>query len=342
MTLLHKVYDPDAGFQLSRLLLHTFMFGITSDALIPGRDIAIVGAGAVGSSLARRLANCGFRVVAVISSRIEPARRLADAVGADVASTDVADLPEVVRAVFICVPDDKIASVATALATVVHAWPRTIVAHTSGAQPADILRPIAREGAAVMSFHPMQTFPESDQPEAFRGIHVGVEGHEDGIAYGEAVAERIGSSPIRLTAEEKTRVHCAAALASNGLTALVAVVHEILNDAGLDREQAQQVVEPLVDQTWHNLTEDPPEAALTGPIVRGDAGTIQDHVAALRASLPHLLPVYAAVATEQIRVAVRSGRLAPNAAGAILDIVQAAVAPTDPQAPNSDVPVTDA
>lgn len=317
------------------------MFGFTSDALIPGRDIAIIGAGAVGSSLAGRLANCGFRVAAVVSSRIEPARLLADAVGADVASTDVADLPEAVQAVFICVPDDEITSVATALANVVHAWPRTIVAHTSGAQPADILRPIAKEGAAVLSFHPMQTFPEPD-PDAFRGIHVGVEGHDDGVAYGEAVAERIGSAPIRLTVEEKTRVHCAAALASNGLTALVAVVHEILNDAGLDHEQAMQVVEPLVDQTWHNLKDDPPETALTGPVVRGDAGTIQDHMTALRASVPHLLPVYAAVATEQIRVAVRSGRLAPNAAGAILDVVQGAVAPPGPETPNSDVPVTDA
>jgi predicted short-subunit dehydrogenase-like oxidoreductase (DUF2520 family) len=248
----------------------------------------------------------------------------------------------VVQAVFLCVPDDEIAAVASKLADVVHAWPRTIVAHTSGALPADVLRPIAKKGAAVLSFHPMQTFPESHDPDGFRGIHIGIEGHDDAVTYGEAIAERIGARAIRLTATEKTRVHCAAALASNGLTALVAVVREIMGDAGLDGDTAMSVVAPLIRQTWTNLESSDPEVALTGPIVRGDAGTIRDHINALSESLPHLIPLYGALATEQVRVAVRSGRLAPDAAGAILDVVQGAVTGETPHSSNSDVPVTDA
>jgi predicted short-subunit dehydrogenase-like oxidoreductase (DUF2520 family) len=318
------------------------MFGFSPDALIPARAVAIIGAGAVGSSLARRLALRNLPITAVLSSREAPARRLADAVDAPTASTRLDDLPEEVRAVFLCVPDDEIAAVVAELASIVHAWPRTIVAHTSGALPADVLRPIAKKGAAVLSFHPMQTFPEPDHPDGFRGIHIGVEGHEDAVAYGKAVAERIGASPIRLTPTEKTRVHCAASLASNGLTALVAVVQEILGDAGLDGETAMSVVRPLINQTWHNLQSTDPEAALTGPIVRGDAGTIQDHVDALAASLPHLIPLYGALATEQIRVAVRSGRLAPDAAGQVLDVVQEAVDGEESLSSTSDVPVRDA
>jgi predicted short-subunit dehydrogenase-like oxidoreductase (DUF2520 family) len=318
------------------------MFGFSSDALIPGRAIAVIGAGAVGSSLARRLSLRNLQIAAILSSREAPARELADAVGARVASTRLEDLPEVVQAVFLCVPDDEIAAVASKLADVVHAWPRTIVAHTSGALPADVLRPIAKKGAAVLSFHPMQTFPEPHHPDGFRGIHIGVEGHDDAVAYGEAIAERIGANPIRLTSAEKTRVHCAAALASNGLTALVAVVREIMGDAGLSGDTAMSVVAPLIDQTWENLVSTDPEVALTGPIVRGDAGTIQDHIDALRESLPHLIPLYGALATEQIRVAVRSGRLEPDAAGAILNVVQDAVGGKRPHVSNSDVPVTDA
>ena len=289
------------------------------------RPVAVIGAGAVGGSLARRLAVRQVPVRAVLSSRRASARELAADVGAAVASDDVRDLPSDVRRVFLCVPDDALPGVAAELAEVDHPWSDTIVAHTSGARPAGDLQALDRVGASLLSFHPVQSFATPNASAAFDGIYIGVEGHEVGIRYGSALARRLGATPFPLTAESKTRVHCAAALASNGFTALLAVVQEVLGTAGLDAADATSVVQPLVDQTWENLRSNPPDDALTGPVVRGDRETVGSHVHTLRNGLSHLLPIYVALVTEQVRVAVRGGRLRPETAAAILDEVESAL-----------------
>ena len=289
------------------------------------RPVAIVGAGAVGVALARRLAQTGFNVAAIISRRTQPAEMLAEDVGASVATTRAADLPSEVRAVFAAVPDDAIAGVAAELVRVDHDWTQTVVAHTSGALASVVLAPLEEAGAPVLSFHPMQTFTSQTAPSAFDGIYVGLEGSAGAVAYGDAVARQMGATPFHLTPESKTSVHCAAALASNGLVALISVVREVLGTAGLDPSEATGVVEPLVEQTWSNLKSDDPQTVLTGPVARGDRGTVQAHVDALYDTAPHLLPVYAALATEQTRVAVQAGRLAPDPARAVLDVLHEAL-----------------
>ncbi|WP_245846150.1 Rossmann-like and DUF2520 domain-containing protein [Longibacter salinarum] len=307
------------------------------------RPVAIIGAGAVGTSLTHRLAACDIDIAGIISSRREPAERLASEVAAPVASTSLSDLPGTARVVFLCVPDDVIPSIAAELAEIPHPWPETIVAHTSGASPSAVLEPLASVGASVVSFHPMQTFPDRNAPEVFDDIYIGVEGEGDAVAYAEALVERLGANPMVLTPAEKTRVHAAAALASNGLAALVAVVRELLGTAGLAANDATRVVQPLIEQTWSNLKDAPPEIALTGPIVRGDIGTVKEHLAALEKSAPHLLPVYAVLAKEQVRVARRADRLTDEQSGAILDIIQAGSTEASvPQAPGmTDVSVTE-
>jgi predicted short-subunit dehydrogenase-like oxidoreductase (DUF2520 family) len=288
------------------------------------------------------LADAGVKVAGVISSRREAAIELAEAVSAPVASTDPTDLPSAARAVFLCVPDDAIDGVAAELAAVPHRWGETVAAHTSGARPAAALAPLAQAGAATLSFHPMQTFPERHRPDGFDGIYVGVEGVDAAVAYGEAIATRIGATPMPLSPEAKTRVHAAAALASNGFAALLAVVRDVLATAGFAPDDATGVVKPLIDQTWANLSNEAPETAMTGPIARGDRGTVADHLAALGDAAPHFLPVYTALAVEQVRVAVRGGRLSEDEAGAILDALAAADVDIVPNTSGSDVSVTEA
>jgi len=147
--------------------------------------VAIVGAGALGTTLARRLVASGHSVEAVLSRTVTSARELADRVGAPVASDAVSDLPSAVRLVFVCVPDGAIASMGEALAKVDHPWPDTIVAHTSGAKTAAALTPLGEQGAATMSFHPLQAFAEDASPEAFEDIVAGLEGDERALAAAE-------------------------------------------------------------------------------------------------------------------------------------------------------------
>jgi predicted short-subunit dehydrogenase-like oxidoreductase (DUF2520 family) len=102
-----------------------------------------------------------------------------------------------------------------------------------------------------------------------------------------------------------------------------------MSDAGLDRPTAAAMVRPLVETTWRNLAGRLPEDVLTGPIARGDLGTVTRHTEALTAHLPHLLPVYTALSTEAVRVAVRGGQLDPSAAERLLEVLYAALEPDE-------------
>ena len=289
--------------------------------------IAVIGAGAVGTSLAQGLVASGHRVEAVLSRTTASAQALADRVGAPVAGSSGDALPPAVRLVLVCVPDDALADVAEALAARYHPWGDTIVAHTSGAQTTDVLSPLREQGAATLSFHPLQTFAEDASPEAFTDVVVGLEGDDRAVAAGKTLARALGARPLRLTPEDKARYHAAAALASNGLVALLAVVEEVFSASNRDPEtpgSALNLVEPLIDQTLENLHQGTLEGVLTGPVARGDEDTIRAHLDALADETPHLVPLYTALSTEMVRVAVRGGHLSPAQAGRLLDMLRTA------------------
>lgn len=288
---------------------------------------AIAGTGAVGTALARRMAACGYPVAAVLSRTRANAEALATRVGASVASADWADLPADVRSVMLCVPDDAIAEVARRLRTTPHDWPATIVAHTSGALTARALAPLASAGSAVMSFHPLQTFTRDSSPTVFEDIYIGVEGDDLAVAWGQELARLLGAEPVVIDTDAKTQYHLAAAVASNGLVALMGIVEEIVASAGIETERARALVRPLVEQTWRNLLQGRPQDVLTGPASRGDVDTIARHTDALTDHLPHLLPVYAALTTEMVRLAVRGETLDAARAEVLMNHLHAALQP---------------
>lgn len=307
-----------------------------------GSPVAVVGAGAVGTVMAQRLGRAGYPVRAVLSRTAASARALADRVGAPVGTDDVSALPADVRLVVLCVPDDAIADVAETLAALDHRWGRTTVVHTSGLHPADVLRPLAEQGAAPLSFHPLQTFAPDTSPEAIEDIVIGVEGPSDAVAVGKVLARSLGATPLVLSAADKARYHSAAALASNGLVALMGVVEELLQTADLDGGPqaegdtpagAAAIMAPLIEQTWVNLKDQSPESVLTGPVARGDRETVAAHLNALSEDAPHLLPLYAALSTEMVRIAVRGGKLSPGTAEALLSLFQE---PLQPPTDDSD------
>jgi predicted short-subunit dehydrogenase-like oxidoreductase (DUF2520 family) len=263
---------------------------------------------------------CDYPVRAVLSRTPASAAALAEQVGATTASDDPEALPDAVRLVLICVPDDALTAVAEELAAVDHSWPETVVAHTSGLYTADALAPLADRGATAFSFHPLQTFAPDTAPDAFNGIGIGIDGTDDAVAIGTRLARDLGARPAVLSPKDKARYHCAAALASNGLVALMAVVQDVLPDAarGEAADDAASLMAPLVEQTWSNLKAAPPESVLTGPVARGDHDTVAAHLEALEEATPHLLPLYAALSTEMTRLAVRGGQLDADTAEALL------------------------
>ena len=287
--------------------------------------VAIIGAGAVGTALARRLVQAGYEVRAVVSRTPADAEMLAEQVGGATAADRVAALPSDVRLVVLCVPDDALATVAAQLAATEHPWPQTVVAHTSGCHPASLLSPLADAGAPTLSFHPLQTFAHDTPPDAFDGIAIAIEGGEEGVVVGRVLADALGAHPVVLSADDKVRYHCAAALASNGLAALMGTVQEVLASTSLQEADPADLFGPLVEQTWANVRERGPEGALTGPVARGDRDTVAAHLEALSDTTPHLVPLYAALSTEMARMAVRRGRLAPDEARPLFKQLREAV-----------------
>jgi predicted short-subunit dehydrogenase-like oxidoreductase (DUF2520 family) len=279
--------------------------------------VALVGAGALGSTLAQRLAVRGVAVSAVVSRTGTSAARVAQAWpdarhGPDLAL--VRDAPVVV----LCVPDAALAEVAARLADTAGPWTWRLVLHTSGVLPAAVLAPLGEAGAAVLSFHPAQAFAPGTPERAFEGVPVVLEGAPAAVAAGRRLARTLGLHAVELPAGGKAAYHLALALVSNYTVTLTALATEVLATLGVALPDALALVRPLLDGTVQNLHRSLPERALTGPIARGDVDTVGRHLAVLQEALPHLVPVYAALATETVRVAVRGGRIAPDAADALL------------------------
>jgi predicted short-subunit dehydrogenase-like oxidoreductase (DUF2520 family) len=149
-----------------------------------------------------------------------------------------------------------------------------------------------------------------------------LEGSQRATGAGIELAVGLGLRYLVLTAEAKARYHIAAVAASNFLVTLMAMVQEILNSIDVPRDDSYALVEPLVRGTLENLAHSTPEEALTGPVVRGDIDTLRRHGLALRQHLPQLVPSYAALTLEAVRVAVRSGRLDPRRAEEVLALTQ--------------------
>ena len=287
----------------------------------PRPAVTVVGAGAMGRVLAMRLRERGYPVLAVISQTREHAEMLAHSVEARIASDSLHDLPAESRLVCCCVPDGKVTEVAVRLSRVAHPWQKTVVLHTSGAQPASALGPLAGEGARTLSFHPLQALTRASGPSALDGVYAGIEGAPPALAAGIELAVGLGMRYLVLSAEVKPRYHLAASIASNFLVTLQSVVQQIFQSFDIDRVTAQEVMAPLVRGTLDNLAASTPEDALTGPILRGDLETVHKHGLALRRFVPHLVPLYASLAMETVTLAVRSSRLDPSRAEEVLALL---------------------
>jgi predicted short-subunit dehydrogenase-like oxidoreductase (DUF2520 family) len=286
-------------------------------------SIGLVGPGALGTALSTRLHAAGYPVLFIAARGQVSALALAAKLG-----TEAVGLPDLARhlpcdILFCCVPDDAIPSVAQRLAPLLPNWEGTVVAHTSGAGQAALLSPLGQSGAAMMSFHPLQTFTGIHDADLFKGIHIALEGEPAAVAVGRQMATDMGCRHILLDADTKPLYHLAATTASNSLSVLVAMAQELMNTVGIDSITAIQMLQPLIETTWRNILQFQPEEALTGPVVRGDVTTIERHITAIERHAPHLAPAFAALVTEAVRLSVRSGRLHIEPADAILERIHA-------------------
>lgn len=209
------------------------------------------------------------------------------------------------RIFFIAVPDDEIKNVVHRLIHRQSDFSGSLVFHTSGALSSEVLQPLKRRGAAVGSFHPLQTFSRSKTGSVnLREIFVAVEGDRKAVAAGKRIARRIGARPFVLSSQQKVLYHIAAVFGSNYFVTLLSVVEELGLRIGVPQRKIIAMTEPLILQSLKNVRIGSASSALTGPIARGDIRTISKHRSALKTkNLRHISELYTALAKATRRLA---------------------------------------
>ena len=234
----------------------------------------IVGAGHVGRTLGRLFAARGVFAVQDVKTRtIDSARDAVAFIGAGTpVAGDAALRPAEVW--MLAVADDAIGPVAAALA---QGTPMqdAVVFHCSGAKASGELDALRRAGARVASVHPVRSFADpAAVAAAFDGTFCGVEGDAAALALLVPAFEAIGARPVPIDAAAKTVYHAAAVFASNYLVTVMDAALRAYQAAGIPADVARELARPLATETLANVLRLGPEAALSGPIARGDAATV--------------------------------------------------------------------
>lgn len=208
--------------------------------------------------------------------------------------------------IFVTVPDDALPAVAARL----RLYAGQAAVHTSGALGSDVLGPAQAAGTAIGSFHPLVAFADQEAAlAALPGATVAVEGNEELVGLLAQLATDIGAQPVRLPPAGKQAYHAAAVLAAGGFVGLLDGIAEVARGAGLDEAGALAIYAPLIRQSLANAERIGVDAALTGPFVRGDEGTIRAHLGALSRLAPGALELYRVVARRELAMAIRRGEL---------------------------------
>ena len=283
-------------------------------------EIGFVGAGKVGSALAILLQRAGYRIAGVASRTGESANKLATRLNCPVLSKeDVAKRSEVL---FITTSDDAIASVAQEIAEKDGFRSEQIVLHMSGAHTAHLLEPAAEKGAINISVHPIQSFASVEQAiTLIPGTYFSIEGDTRGYSFAQEMVEKLGGKHFKLDSNSKVLYHAAASVASNYLVGLLKTALDLLAAAGVPEEVRLPAFLPLVEGTLENIKKLGIPQALTGPISRGDLGTLEKHLDAMK-ELPELLRVYRTLGLVTVDAALKKGTINEKQATAIRSLLK--------------------
>ena len=299
-------------------------------------EVALVGAGRVGTAVAELLRRRGHTVAWVASRTESSARRAAATLGAPVADLDsparggrrphldarparrdrrqhpAADV------ILIGAGDDAIAEVAARIAPL--AGPGTVVCHFAGALGLEPLEPVVSAGAGACALHPVQSCPSvAAALERLPGSVWGVTAPPHLAAWAHELVAEVGGTPVDVAGPVRPLWHAAAVTASNGLVALLHTAESLLQAAGI--EPALQVLGPLVEGTLANVWGRGPAEALTGPAVRGEAATIERHLEVIGATAPDLAEPYAAAAALILAAGRRAGKVEGRTEASVLALL---------------------
>jgi len=287
-----------------------------------GEDIAILGLGKVGTAVGCLLKSAGRRIVAA-ADRSPAALKKGISFTGGRACESPADAAAAANCIIITTTDDAIAAVCREIVTAGAIRKGDKVMHMSGAGGLDLLAPARQAGADVASIHPIQSFADVE------GAILNIPGSTFGITADEPLREwsvafvnALKGVPFFVAEKDKALYHAAACMASNYLTTLMHMVETTYEALGLNRKEAIRAFWPLVRGTLLNIETRGAVEALTGPIARGDAGTIEKHLQALREALPELLNAYCEMGLMTVEMTRQKESFAPDRAQTIKTLLK--------------------
>jgi predicted short-subunit dehydrogenase-like oxidoreductase (DUF2520 family) len=279
------------------------------DGLRPARlTVGIISAGRVGTALGVALERAEHVVVACSAISNQSRERAANRLP-DTAVLPVQDVAARAELLLLAVPDAELVALISGLAATDAVRPGTIVVHTSGMNGVGVLEPLTAQGCIPLAIHPAMTFTGSDEdiarlPDTCFGVTAL---DEIGYAIGQALVLEIGGEPFRVREDARMLYHSALAHASNHLATVVLDAVEALRSALRGQELlgqelvgdapgglAERIVGPLARASMENALQRG-QAALTGPVARGDAAAVAGHLRALGEVDPELAQAYRSV-----------------------------------------------
>lgn len=289
-------------------------------------NIAIVGAGKVGSVLGKVLVARGDKVVAVVSRSNRSAKRAGKFLKCANTSTSLAAIPPKTDLTLIAVPHQAIEEVSHKLASVAHLnFKKLSVCHASGMYSAEVLRPLAKKGSTIFSFHPLQTFPRDfDAKEivpSIRGIYYGVDGNRAAMNKAKQLAARLKGHIVYIKPEMRILYHAACVVASNHVTTLLWILEQMFSALKTDHKKFFPVFNPIVTAALKNAALTSPAKSLSGPIARGGIETVSHHFDALQQFTPNLVQYFGSMSIETTRLAEVKGSIDSEQVKALIQMI---------------------
>ncbi|WNI17089.1 Rossmann-like and DUF2520 domain-containing protein [Actinacidiphila sp. ITFR-21] len=277
--------------------------------------VGVVGAGRVGPAVAAALRNAGHRVVAA-SGVSEASRRRAGTLLPGVPLMEPAAVLRRSDLVLLTVPDDALPALVNGLAETGAVRPGQLVVHTSGRYGAAVLNPALRAGGLPLALHPAMTFTGTPvDVQRLVGCSFGVTAPGELRMAAEALVIEMGGEPEWIEEAARPLYHAGLAIGANHLVTLVAQSMDLLRAAGVT--EPGRMLGPLLGAALDNALRSG-DAALTGPVARGDAGTVTAHLRELRAHAPEAVASYVAMARATADRALANGMLKAEYAAALL------------------------
>ncbi len=284
-------------------------------------SFAIVGCGNVGTVIGQALQNAGYVLAGLSDISQEVLQEGAKALHAETTSLRPERVTPKAQVVFIATPDEAIGDTCRDLVDHAGLKRGTVVIHFSGVLPSTVMSSARSAGASIGSMHPLQSFASKDMTNAFQGIAFTIEGDEAAREVMKGMVEALGATHILIETQNKSLYHAAAVMACNYLVTIENAAGQLMEEAGVERKHVFEILSPLIRGTLQNMERVGTEAALTGPIARGDVQTVERHLRDIEKKQPKWLSVYKLLGLHTLDMAIANGTVSRRDADVLRKIL---------------------